>query len=218
MNTELIIKHLETNALVKDRSVGELKSDIARSLLNVYALAGLSKSMEADAMTEEIDMIATQLSRNFYGNIHFKELRISEITYCFIAGIEGEFDYLKTFGLNYQTFYKWLKAYVVSEERLRAIGKYRVEKEKLMITKKSTTTDDEKRRIMETSINSAYSDYLRGEESKSTLSGILAPKGKILDLGNAKSNYLTKTGKKTHETSLENFFKECKKQQLTTIY
>ncbi|MCK9629490.1 MAG: hypothetical protein M0R37_12980 [Bacteroidales bacterium] len=218
MNTEHIIQHLSTNALVKDRSVGELKADIARSLLNVYALSGLSKSMEANAMTEEVDMIATQLSKDILNNPSLRCLRVTEITYCFMAGVRGEFDNLKTYGINYQTFYKWLKAYAVSEERAEAMKTHLRDKERLMIAQKSTMTDDEKRRIMETSINSAYSDYLRGEKGKSTLSGILAPKGKILDLGNAKSNYLTKTGKKAHETSLEDFFKECKEKKLTTIF
>lgn len=218
MNTEHIIRHLDTNALVKDRSVGELKADIARSLLNVYALAGLSKSMETDAMTEEIDMIATQLSKDILNNPSLRCLRVTEITYCFMSGTRGEFDNVKTYGINYQTFYKWLKAYAVSEERAEAMKTHLRDKEKLMITKKSTITDDEKRRIMETSINNVYLDYLKGETNKSTLSGILAPKGKILDFGNAKSNYLTKTGKKAHETSLEDFFKECKEKKLTTIF
>lgn len=220
METSNIIKHLETEAIIKNRGEGELKAHLVRAILNVYALTGASKNYNS---TEEFDievtMIADALVRAILSDSSLRCMRLTEIIFCFSAGVKGEFDHLKTFGINYQTLYKWLKAYANSWERAEALKMHLRNKERLMIAQKSTITEEEKRRIIIEGINNSYSEYLSCSQiKKGTIGSIFSKNGAIVDLTHVRDRFLTKEGKKEANMSLLEFFEQCKKQKLDKIF
>ena len=80
-----------------------LKGDIVKLMMKIYTLQGKLKEVNIEILKTELNIIAEELSKNII--TRFDGLRISEIDYAFMSGLNGDFKG-ETYGLNYQTFYK----------------------------------------------------------------------------------------------------------------
>ena len=169
-----------------------LKGDIVRLMMKIYTLQGKLKEVNIEILKTELNVIAEELAKNIVTRI--EGIRISEIEYAFISGLNGEYK-VETYGLNYQTFYKWIESYYYSEERKGAISLSIQAKGLKQIEQQCSITEKEKEEIMQMWINGDYSDYLSANIEIYQLSGISLKIGSKDASNERKLNYLKSKNK-----------------------
>lgn len=207
---------------VIDLSDNDLKKLITSACMTIFALSGAAKNLSVDQYKDELTIIVTELESDIKNE--FSSLRVSELLYAFKLGHK---DYLpvKTFGINYKTFYTWLDCYYKSEIRQQAIYAIENEKPKLQLEQKCELTTAEIDSIMQNAINTAYTDFLNIED-KSKIKIITEPKyvfgalksGNLTDINNIKINYLRSQGLIKNNETLLTFFNACLKKGLKKIF
>lgn len=212
------IKRLLLSPKVITLTKEALTLSLTGSLLKVYTLSGANKSSTPQQLEVEINIISSQLSDDLQREGVFKGLRISEIDYCLIAGVKGKF-HIKTFGLNYQTFYKWLVSYITSEEREQAYNSLASDNHAKQITTSCEPTPYEQKQIMINGINEAYLEYLQLSRNRV---GSYTPKNTPFDsfiskVNTIRDSFLVEHGIKSKNTPLNAFFEICKKNGVKSI-
>jgi hypothetical protein len=212
------IKRLLLSPKVSETPRDILTLSLTGSLLKVYTLSGVAKTFQPQQLEQEMSIISSQLIDDLQREPIFKGLRVPEIDYCLLSGIKGKLD-VKTFGMNYQTFYKWLLCYIESDTREQAYNSLRSDNEAKQLTASCELTLTEQRQIMIDGINSAYSEYLR--LSRNGVSAY-APKKAPFDsfiskVNDNRDSFLVREGLKSNNTPLNAFFEQCKKEGKTKI-
>lgn len=208
---------IEIKQLLKDNKVTDgdpkaLELFIAGLLLKIYNLSGVLKSADPEKVEKEIDDISEQLTFDILSE--FKTLRMLEINYCLMQGLKGKFD-VKTYGMSYPTFYKWIEAYFYSEDRKEAILWLQQDAGNLQLTETTAPTLEQQRAIMIAAINQSYADYISGD-SMTDMSKLVSEQD-ICDFGDAMDNFLTREGLKPKYIKLIDYYRACKNEQKTTI-
>jgi len=211
MNITEIKQLLKSNKATEGDN-GALMLFITGAILKIYNLSGVLKSADPEKIENEVSAIAEQLTADIFSE--FKSIRLQEISYCFMLGLKGQFE-VKTYGMNYPTFYRWIEAYFYSEERKEAINSLEQDKSKLQLTESNAPTLAEQRQMIIDSINESYADYLSGA-STTTMSKLVSEQD-ICDYGNVKANFLTREKKKPEGMKLIDFYRQCKKEKKTKI-
>ena len=190
----------------------KIEALVLSAVLKAYALTGLSKTYDKSVLREEALIIAKEITKDIQRETDLRGLRVGEIDYAICAGIKGVFE-VKTFGINYQSFYKWLKAYVHCSEREQAYNSTEQERQSKQITASSEPTAQEQRQMMINGINEAYQDYLNGDTSliNGDFAGILS---KITAI---RQGFLIREGVMPKNMTLSMFFRQCKDCGKTNI-
>ena len=202
------IKNLLNSPKVIEINTLNLSNSVMADLLKAYTLMGQAKDIEQ--LKEDITIIGNELVKDLLKESKFKNLRVLEISYAFGKGIKGELK-VKTYGLNYQTFYYWLDSYVYSEERVDALNSYIQDSKTLLLEAKTEPTEGEKEKMIIEHINQSYADYINNTPAYIDLGT------NIVDWGNVKANYLTQKNIKPRGMSLEEFYSNCRKQGKTKL-
>lgn len=211
------IKTLLNNDKASLIQANELRDALVVILLKIYALAGLTKTFSPEQLKEEMKIVSGTLLNDLQNDVHLKQLRLQEVDYCLMEGMRGEFDdKVKTFGFNYQTFYKWLKYYFFSEERKQALNSFQQDKQSKMIEQVTELTTEEKERLMWEGVNNAYKLFCQQEVQPGTVGQKLTNNG-VLDLGGVRDRFLTQKGLKPQGMKIEQFFQECSIKGLKII-
>lgn len=192
-----------------------LKGDLVRLMMKVYTLQGKLKDVNIKILKTELNVIAEELTKNVLSR--FEGLRTTEIDYAFMAGLSGDYK-VETYGLNYQTFYKWIEAYYYSEERKAAINLSIQAKGLKQIEQKCLVTEKEKEEIMQMWINSDYSDYLQQTIQEPHL-GVDIQKlvGKTAS-DERKMNYLISKNKDLGKNTIREIYEEYRKKGEKIIF
>lgn len=192
-----------------------LKGDLVKLMMKVYTLQGKLKDVNIEILKTELNVIAEELTKNVLSR--FDGLRTTEIDYAFMAGLNGDYK-VETFGLNYQTFYKWIEAYYYSEERKAAINLSIQAKGLKQIEQKCLVTEKEKEEIMQMWINGDYSDYLQQTIQEPHI-GVDIQKmvGKTAS-DERKMNYLISKNKDLGKKSIKEIYEEYRKKGEKIIF
>ena len=192
-----------------------LKGDIVRLMMKIYTLQGKLKEVNIEILKTELNVIAEELAKNIV--TRFEGIRISEIEYAFISGLNGEYK-VETYGLNYQTFYKWIESYYYSEERKGAISLSIQAKGLKQIEQQCSITEKEKEEIMQMWINGDYSDYLQQTIQEYQLRGdIQRLVGKTAS-DERKINYLISKNKDLGKKTIREIYEEYRKKGEKIIF
>ena len=192
-----------------------LKGDLVRLMMKVYTLQGKLKDVNIEILKTELNVIAEELTKNVLSR--FDGLRTTEIDYAFMAGLNGDYK-VDTFGLNYQTFYKWIEAYYYSEERKAAINLSIQAKGLKQIEQKCLVTEKEKEEIMQMWINGDFSDYLQQTIQESHLGvDIQRMVGKTAS-DERKMNYLISKNKDLGKKTIREIYEEYRKKGEKIIF
>ena len=173
------------------------------------------KNYQPEQLMDEINIVASQLAEDILSESDLKGLRATEVDYCLLCGLKGEFD-VKTYGLNYQTFYKWLNLYSVCPERKQAYNSIEWDKDKKQLVEYCEPTPEEQRQMMIKGINEAYQEYLQ-EAQKRTASTVEKVIFKIHDFGGVRDRFLTSSGLKPGDMPLNEFFDKCRREKISDI-
>lgn len=206
------IKELLRGSKVTEGDSKALELYIAGLLLKIYNLSGVLKSADPAKVEKEIDEISEQLCMDILAE--FKTLRMNEIYYCLMCGLKGQFE-VKTYGMNYPTFYRWIEAYFYSEDRKEAINSIKQDSGLLQLTETNAPTLEQQREMMIKAINQSYADYLSG--ATTTEMSKLVTEQDICDFGNAMDNFLVREKKKPAGMKLIDYYRQCKKEKKTKI-
>lgn len=114
-NNEYVVAALSEHKLLQMDEITQLKS-ITLTITEVFKFRG----QEPNA-TDCVDM-AKSLCRKIVQNGEISPT-IPEIRMAFEYGVTGEYG--EYFGINYVTLWKWLKAFLWSDDRLEALNMYR---------------------------------------------------------------------------------------------
>ena len=206
------IKTMLSQPKLSDMDSAKVETFILSAVLKAYALTGLSKTYETSVLKEEALIITKEIAKDIVRETDLRGLRAPEVDYAVCAGIKGEFE-VKTFGLNYQTIYKWLKAYIHSDERERAYNSTIQDRQTKQLTASVEPTQQEQRQIMINGINQAYQEYLNGETSpdSSDFGGILS---KIKSI---REGFLIREKVMPLNMPLYAFFQKCKQEGKTKV-
>lgn len=186
------------------------QSVVMASVLKAYALMGLSRTLSFESMREEALVIAGEILKDLNAEKELRTLRVSEFDYAICCGIKGEFS-VQTYSLSYQTIYKWLRAYVESSDRKRAIESYLQAKNLRQLQTRNEPSPEEQEKIIINGINDSYQTFL---ELMGKSAGAFPV---VVDLGGVKDRYLTNKGLKPASMTLESFYKQCSKMKKSNI-
>ena len=213
------MKTEEITALIaapKCSEVGNsLKGDIVRLMMKIYTLQGKLKEVNIEILKTELNVIAEELAKNIV--TRFDGIRISEIEYAFISGLNGEYK-VETYGLNYQTFYKWIESYYYSEERKGAISLSIQAKGLKQIEQQCSITEKEKEEIIQMWIHGDFNDYLKSDIEVYQLGGVSLKIGSKDASDERKMNYLKLQNKNLGKNTLMEVYKEYKKMGKKSIF
>lgn len=178
------------NMKISETKDSILKDIIIASILKVFTLSGVARGYDSEQLQTDIGLISDELISDFRRERVFYSLRSVEIGYCFLCGLRGDFDaFIKTYGVNYQSFYKWLSYYADSEMRQEAVNNIVKEANEgvRLIEAKTEITEAEKEKIIREGINESYREYKRG--ARGTIINCDIP-----DWGGVKERYLRGLG------------------------
>jgi len=207
------IKDLLKGVKVTEGDSRALTLFITGMLLKLYNLSGALKSADPEKLEKEIAAISEQLCMDILAE--FKTLRMNEIYYCLMCGLKGQFE-VKTYGMNYPTFYRWIEAYFYSEYRKEAINSIKQDSGLLQLTETNAPTLERQREMMIKAINQSYADYLSG--ATTTEMSKLVSEQDICDFGNAMDNFLVREKKKPAGMKLIDYYRQCKKEKKAKIF
>jgi len=218
------IKQLLTAPKLSEMPIQQVRSHVLGVILKAYTLTGLSKTYSPDQLKEEVGVIMGEIIKDFNRETDLRTLRLPEVDYAICAGIKGEFSDVKTFGINYQTIYKWIKTYTNSYERKQAADSLAQEKQLKQLVSQTELSPSEQRQIIVDSINETYREYVVNSELRNSFSQSNAslPRnvkniGQILDIVGAKDRLLTSEGIKPKNMPLNAFFEKCRKEGLKEV-
>ncbi len=218
------IKQLLTAPKLSEMPVPQVQSHILGVIFKAYTLTGLSKTYSPDQLREEAKIIVGEIMKDINRETDLRTLRLPEVDYAICAGIKGEFTDIKTFGINYQTIYKWVKSYTTSYERKQAADSLAQEKQLKQLVSSTELSPSEQRKIIVDSINETYREYLENAElrnsrsqSNASLPRNVKDIGQILDIVGAKDRLLTSEGIKPKNMPLNAFFEKCRKEGLKEV-
>ncbi|MDD4495038.1 MAG: hypothetical protein PHV32_11980 [Eubacteriales bacterium] len=186
------------------------QSVVMASVLKAYALMGLSRALDFGVMKEEATVITSEIAKDLASVKELRTLRVPEVDYAICCGIKGEFS-VQTYSLSYQTIYKWLRAYVESSDRKRAIESYLQAKNLRQLQTRNEPSPEEQEKIIINGINDSYQTFL---ELRGKSAGAFPV---VVDLGGVKDRYLTNKGLKPASMTLESFYKQCSKMKKSNI-
>lgn len=219
------ITRLLSSAKVENIEKGKILLLLTGLILKLYKLTGLNNSMTMLAMEDQASFVSDEIAKELYSDKAFKGIRVEELDYCFMAGVKGRLGDVRTFGINYQTLFRWLDAYVHSSERKKAIDSYVLSLNHKQLTAETELSGPEKDKITRDGINESYKEYLSKTDSAiipGTVGAIYEKKGKckseVLDLGGAMTAYLKRTGIMKKDSTLSDYYSECKKKKMKTIF
>lgn len=204
------IKALLSGPRVRDIDDSYLNKQLSSALLKIYTLAGLTKNYTREQLKDETSLICQELAHDLRREGRFSSLRAQEILYALQSGLKGDLGDLKTFGLNYQTFYKWLAAYMDCQDRSNAMDAIVREMNHKQLAAATEPTKEEQRRMIIAHINEAYRQYKSGQAftSPQHISNLTG----VQDLGGVKDRFLTAEGLKPAGMSLVAYFDKCKEE------
>lgn len=219
------IKELLSSPKVENVERNKTLFLITGLVLKIYKLTGLNNSMTMLAMEDQASFVSDEITKDLYSDKAFRGLRVEELDYCFIAGVKGRLGDMRTFGINYQTLYRWIDAYMHSKERRLAVDDYIFSLRHKQLAAETELSGPEKDKITRDGINASYKEYLSKTDSAitpGTVGAIYEKKGKckseILDLGGAMTAYLKRTGIMKKDSTLSDYYSECKKKKMQTIF
>lgn len=212
----LKIKSLLQSPKTGDMNRQDLVIVLTASVLKMYTLSGMIKNYQPEQLNEEVGLISNQLAEDILNETELRGLRVLEIDYCLLSGIKGEFE-VKTFGLNYPTFYKWLNIYSYCPERKQAHNSIELDKDKKQLTASCEPTPEEQRKIMINGVNMAYQDYLQEAHIRTSASVIESVIFKVHDFGGMRDRFLTNEGIKPANMPISIFFDNCRKEGIKNI-
>lgn len=186
------------------------QSVVMASVLKAYALMGLSRALDFGVMKEEAAVITSEIAKDLASVKELRTLRVPEVDYAICAGIKGEFS-VQTYSLSYQTIYKWLRAYVESSDRKRAIESYLQAKNLRQLQTRNEPSPEEQEKIIINGINDSYQTFLELRDKSAGAFPV------VVDLGGVKDRYLTNKGLKPASMTLESFYKQCSKMKKSNI-
>lgn len=199
------IKNLLSTEEISSQDDYQVMEVLVAEMLKIYSLSGLSRNYNATQLKEEVGIYSNELLKDLRQETKFDNLRIQEIGYSFSCGLRGDYD-VKTFGINYQTFYKWIEAYAYSQERIDARNSLVRAKGLKQLNITTAPTLEEQKRMIIDHINKSYADY----KGKSKLSMHIGNKiGEVMDFGEVKERFLTNEGIKPKAMSLREFYDKC---------
>lgn len=214
------IKQMLSTPKVSQVDEPTLRKTLAGNVLRAFALKGLSVTIEKEILTEQILIIVSELIDNLTRMSDFQSLRLLEIDYAIRAGVRNEFTDVKTYGLNYETIFKWIEAYTFSAKRKQAYISYQQDNQLKQLTQTTELSEAEQRQIIINSINSYYQDYLSefvSRQKNATMPRNVKMIGQILDVRGVKDSFLVREGLKPKNMPLNEFFEECRKKGLKQI-
>lgn len=208
----LIIKQMLNSPMVTESK--DSLQIVILAILKAYALMGLSKDYSKEVIQEEVKIIANEILKDLRSEKVLTSLRGPEIEYAIKSGIQGEFSSVKTYSLNYQTIYKWIKAYAYSEDRKQAINSRIQDNSKKALPVNNAPSKEQNRLAIIRNINDSYREFkeLYNKEEK-PLGFALS----ISDFGGVKSKLLEAVGVKPINLTLEEFFIQCVKKNIEKI-
>ena len=200
------IKSLLTGEKIGQFNNYKVMETLVAEILRVYTLSGVARGYDAEQLKNEVAIISSELQRDLTTESKFADLRLCEVGYALSCGLRGEFE-VQTYGINYQTFYKWIEAYSYSQERTDGVDSIVRQKELKQLNTKTEPTNEEKRRMIVSHLNESYRDY------KSKIKGldlhISGRLGEIPDWGGVKDRFLTSEGLKPAKMTLQEYFEKC---------
>lgn len=212
----LKIKTLLQSPKVESIKKNDLVMLLTASILKVYTLSGMIKNYEPEQLNEEVNLISNQLAEDITNETDLKGLRVMEIDYCLLSGLKGEFD-VKTYGLNYPTFYKWLNIYSVCSERKQAHNSIEWDSDRKQLTVTCEPTPEEQKMIIINGVDMAYQDYLQEAHIRAAGTPVENVLLKIHDFGGMRDRFLINEGIKPANMSLSVFFDNCRRDKVKSI-
>ena len=218
------IKQLLTAPKLTEIPSTQVEAHILGVLFKAYTLTGLSKTYGPDQLREEAKVIMAEIVKDINRETDLRTLRLPEVDYAICAGIKGEFSDIKTFGINYQTIYKWIKSYSNCSERKQASDSLILDRQSKQLVSHTELSASEQRQIIVDSINETYREYVANSELRNSFSqqNATLPRnvkniGQILDIVGAKDRLLVSEGVKPLNMPLNAFFEKCRKEGLREI-
>lgn len=216
MDKDLIKKMLAVPVPIHSVEVTKVAAAVYNAIVMVYTLSGLHKDMASPAFAQEAKNIAQILANDIRNTM--KWLRVEEIPYCFKLGVQGELG--EYYGLNYRTYFNWIKSYYHSRERRETnqlvMNEIEHQRKLKQLAQRCEPTLAEKERIIKQGINNAYVAYLKSREK-----GMQAAVGRqvgVVDLGGVMNQYLIRKRMKEINDTLLQFFEQCANYGRVTIF
>lgn len=200
------IKNLLSGEKISQFNNYKVMETLVADILRVYTLSGVSRGYDAEQLKNEVAIISSELQRDLTAESKFADLRLCEVGYALSCGLRGEFE-VKTYGINYQTFYKWIEAYAYSQERTDAVNSIVRQKELKQLNTKTEPTLEEQRRMIISHINESYQTYK--SKTKGLDLHISGRLGEVPDWGGVKDRFLTSEGLKPAKMTLQEYFENC---------
>jgi|GEM_PF-6691510 hypothetical protein len=215
------IKNMMQYPPISDQPEGVITTALVGIISKIYKLSGLLRGINTDAEKEaikdEIKTIALTLSRRLLEEPKLSIIRLPELDYCLMCGIEGEFDKeVKTFGINYSSIFKWIKEYVFSQDRINAHYSYEQDKPKLQLEQKTELSDAENDAMMKEAINNAYAVYCEQMNAPELLGKIKHISEIINPVG--RKEFLVRMGLMDEKMTVSKFFERCLFEEWATIF